>query len=65
MIATESNEIKSMIHNAVADALLANKDIIYDIFYEALEDFYMVQQIKEGESSGVASREEVFEILER
>jgi hypothetical protein len=38
--------------------------LIYSAFYEAFEDFHLLEAIKEGESSGIATREEVFEILE-
>lgn len=56
--------IKSLVREAVSETLISNKELIYSVFYEALEDFYLSQAIREGESSGLASRKEVFDLLE-
>ncbi len=64
MSESEALNIKSLVREAVSETLLSNKDLIYSVFYEALEDFYLSQAIIEGESSGTASRKAVFDILE-
>ncbi|MEI6089999.1 MAG: hypothetical protein WCR42_06080 [bacterium] len=60
----EAKQIKELMKDAFTEVLNSNKELIYDAFYEAFEDFHFLEDIKEGELSGVATREEVFEILE-
>lgn len=56
-------QIKTIMKDAFNEVLNSNKDLIYNALYEAFEDFHLLELIKEGESSGQSSREEVFEIL--
>jgi hypothetical protein len=60
----EAIKLKSIMKDAFSEVIQSNRELIYDIFYEAFEDYNMLEAIKEGETSGIASREEVFEILE-
>lgn len=60
----ETLEFKSIIQDALTEVLHSNKELIYSVFYEALEDFHFLEAIKEGEASGIATRDEVFAILE-
>lgn len=64
MIETDNVLLKSMVQDSVNEFLKSNKDMLYSIFYEAFEDFMLVKAIEEGENSGIASREEVFAVLE-
>jgi hypothetical protein len=64
MTETEALELKTIMKEAFSDVIVANKELIYNVFFEAFEDFYLIEAIKQGESSGIATREEVFEILE-
>lgn len=57
-------QLKEIMKDAFKEVINVNKDLIYDVFFEAFEDFSMLRAIKEGESSGNATREEVFSILE-
>jgi len=60
----EAIELKGIMKEAFAEVIESNKDLIYKVFYEAFEDYHFLELIKEGESSGIATREEVFSILE-
>ena len=57
-------QFKAIMKDAFNEVLNSNKELIYNAFYEAFEDFHLLELIKEGESSAQATREEVFEILE-
>jgi len=57
-------QFKTIMKDAFNEVLNSNKDLIYNAFYEAFEDFHLLELIKEGEPSGQVTREEVFEILE-
>ena len=60
----DKNQIKNIFKQAILELLEERKDLLYDLFAEILEDFALVNAIKEGESEELVSREEVFEILE-
>ena len=57
-------QFKAIMKDAFSEVINSNRELIYDVFYEAFEDFHIPQAIYEGESSGQATKEEVFEILE-
>ena len=48
---------------AIIEAIEEKKDVVHDLFMEAMEDLAMVRAIEEGESSGDATRDEIFDIL--
>ena len=50
---------------AFNEVINSNRQLIYNTFYEALMDFHFLEAIKEGETSGLATREKVFEIFEQ
>lgn len=60
----ETSKLKEIIKEAISEVIVSNKDFIYDVFYEALEDYHLLNAMREGENSGLATREEVFSILE-
>ncbi|MCK5070112.1 MAG: hypothetical protein KAR01_06205 [Desulfocapsa sp.] len=59
----DDNKIKNLFKQAIIEAIEEKKDVVHDIFMEAIEDIAMVRAIEEGESSDNASRDEVFAIL--
>jgi len=61
---TEALQLKAIVKDALSEVINSNKELIYSLIYEAFEDFHFLEAIKEGESSGTATREEVFAILE-
>ncbi|MCX6154479.1 MAG: hypothetical protein NT007_09985 [Candidatus Kapabacteria bacterium] len=60
----ETVQLKSIMTEVFTEVLNSNKELLYNAFYEAFEDFHLLEAIKEGENSGSATREEVFAILE-
>jgi hypothetical protein len=63
-ISVDEYKIKEIFKQAIIEVLQDRKDLIYDLFAEVLEDFALVNAIKEGESTEPVSREYVFKILE-
>ena len=60
----DDNKIKNLFKQAIIEAIEEKKDVVHDLFMEAMEDLTMVRAIEEGESSGNASRSEIFDILD-
>jgi len=57
-------KIKEILKQAILELFQEQRDLLYDLFAEVLEDLALVNAIKEGESSETVSRAEVFQILE-
>lgn len=64
MVEAERMLLNSIVQESVNEFLKSNKELLYSIFYEAFEDYHLTNAIREGENSGLASREEVFAILD-
>lgn len=66
MTYTTLNEdrIKELFKQAMLELLQERRDLLYDLLVEVLEDFALVNAIKEGEGTGTVSRDEVFQTLE-
>ncbi len=60
----DESRLKEVFKEALVEALEERRDIFHDMIVEAIEDISMIHAIREGEDSGVASKEEVFNILE-
>lgn len=59
----EKVELRAVIKESVSEVLEQRKDYFMSIFEEVIEDKFLLEAIKEGEASGVASRKDVFETL--
>lgn len=66
MTYTTLNEdrIKELFKQAMLELLQERRDLLYDLLVEVLEDFALVNAIKEGETTEAVSRDEVFQTLE-
>ena len=60
----EASQLKEVVKQAVVEALVQHKELVYDAVTEALEDIAMANAIREGDRSDFVSREEIFGILE-
>ena len=60
----DKNQLKEVFKQALAELLHEQRDLLYDVFTEVLEDIAMANAIKEGEETEVVSRKHVFKILE-
>lgn len=63
-IIADKNQLKEVFKQAFAELLQEQRDLLYDVFTEVLEDIALVNAIKEGEETEMVSRKQVFEILE-
>ncbi len=59
----DDNKIKNLFKQAIIEAIEEKKDVVRDLFMEAMEDIALVRAIEEDESSENVSRDEIFDIL--
>ncbi|RLD05236.1 MAG: hypothetical protein DRI56_10005 [Chloroflexota bacterium] len=57
-------QIKDVFKQAFVEVLQENREELYDLFAEVLEDMALTNAIREGASTEYVSRAEVFEVLE-
>ncbi len=55
--------VKELFKAAVREVLLEQRELIYEVLAEVIEDIAMARAIKEGEASESVTREEVFKVL--
>ena len=60
----DESRIKDLIKQAVLEVLQERRDLISELFSEAIEDLGLTQAIREGESTESVSRDEVIKALE-
>lgn len=63
-ISIEEGQIKEAFKQAIFEVLQEQKDWLYDLFAEVMEDIALANAIREGMVGEPATREEVFGILE-
>ena len=54
---------KQTLKEALAEALSEQRDLLREVFLEALEDFALIEAIQKGKKSARASRDEVLGLL--
>lgn len=57
-------QLKEVVKTAIVEVLEERSELIRNIVEEALEDIGMSKAIQEGEASELATRDEVFNLLE-
>jgi len=60
----DEKKIKDLFKQAIIEAIEEKKEAVHDLLVEVMEDIAMVRAIQDGENSGPASRDEIFQILE-
>ncbi len=60
----DETQIKELFKQAMIELLQERRELFYELFADVLEDFALVNAIKEGESIESVSRAEVLQILE-
>jgi hypothetical protein len=60
----DENQLKEVIKQAFAELLQEQRDLLYDVFSEVLEDIALVNSIKEEENTEIVDINQVFQILE-
>jgi hypothetical protein len=61
----EETKLREIFRGVVSEVLEEKKEMLYNIFIEAMEDAALVRAIKEGETSGIADPNEVYSLLEK
>jgi hypothetical protein len=56
-------KLKNLMKQAIIEVIEANKEVVHDFLVVAMEDIALIRAIREGEDSGPATRDEIFEIL--
>jgi predicted RNA-binding protein with EMAP domain len=60
----DEERLKDLLKSAIVEVLEEQRDFVRDLLQEALEDIAFAHAIEEGEHSGLASREEIFDASE-
>lgn len=63
-LGTDKEIMKQLFKEALVEALDERRDLLHEVFAEVLEDFALTEAIREGQQSDLATRNEVFTILE-
>lgn len=58
-------KLKEVLKAAIAEVLEEQRDLVRDAVAEAIEDLGLIRAIEEGARSEAASREEVFDVLQK
>jgi hypothetical protein len=64
MSETESKQLKAIMMDAMNETIQANQELFYKAFHSALEDFYFLDSIKEGDDGKLVSRKDIMAVLE-
>ena len=59
----DEGKLKELLKSAIVEVLDERRDWMRDLVEEAVEDIALAHAIEEGESTGTASREDVFRVL--
>ena len=59
-----SDELKQMFTEALTETLHEQRELLHEIFAEALEDLALAEAIREGRQTERVERDEVFDILD-
>ena len=63
-VALDENRLKNVLKTALIEVLEERRSLFSELFTEALEDIALINAIKEGEATKVASKEEIYKIIE-
>jgi hypothetical protein len=56
--------LKKLFKEALTETLQEQRELLYDVFAEVLEDMALAEAIREGQQTGKVTRETIFKILE-
>ena len=64
MTLSDETRLKALLKEALVEVLEQRREWFSTLVAEALEDIALVQAIKEGETTEIVSRDEIFDLLE-
>jgi hypothetical protein len=56
-------KLKELLKTAIVEVFQEQKEVLYDLLAEIIEDIALERAIKEGENTETVSREAIFQIL--
>jgi hypothetical protein len=63
MTLSDETRLKALLKEALVEVLEQRREWFSTLLTEALEDIALVQAIKEGETTDIVSRDEIFDLL--
>ena len=57
------DSFKRVLKEALVETFSEQRELFYEVFSEALEDFALAEAIREGKQTDTASRDEVLSVL--
>ncbi len=57
-------QFKQALKEALAETLQEQRELLHEVFAEALEDFALAEAIREGRKTKMVTRDEVFGVLQ-
>lgn len=60
----DEGRLKQVFKEALIEILEEKQNIFHDMILEAMEDIALSRAIREGQDSGTATKQEIFDILE-
>ena len=60
----DESKLREVFKDVLVEMFEKQRGVFHDIVIEAMEDIALSRAIQEGEGSGTASKQEVFDILE-
>ncbi len=63
-ISIDDDKLKGLVKQALLEVFRENRDLLYDVVVEAVEDGALARAIKAGQDSPLADRAEVLKALE-
>ncbi len=57
-------KLKELLKTVIVEVLQEQKEVLYDLLAEIMEDIALERAIKEGENTETVSREAIFKILD-
>ena len=60
----DEGRLKQVFKEALIEMLEEKQNVFHDIVVEAMEDIALSRAIEDGQNSGAATKQEVFDILE-
>ena len=60
----DESRLKQILKEALIEALEEKKEVFHELIVEAIQDIGMINAIREGQTTGTVSKQEIFDILE-
>lgn len=64
MLEIETKQLKDIMIEAMNETIQANQELFYQAFHSALEDFFFLDSIQEGDNGEMVSRDAIMAVLE-